>query len=621
MKGTTSIADNVHASSVAERGRISWRWGIGLLVVPALALLAIAYVYPMVRMVLVSFEGSQFSTEHYLAFIQDPVYTTILGRTFAMAATTTVICLLLGYPAAYLLSHVPKRYRGWLLLLVVVPYLTSFLVRTYAWVVLLNDNGPINGALVGLGIVDEPVKLVYNTIGVHIGMVHVLLPLMILPLYAVMTAIDDRLVRAAYSMGAGPVRGFLAVYLPLSLPGVTSGCLLVFLISLGFYITPIMLGGLGDVMLVNLIDIQITRLGNWNFGAAASVVLLVVTLAAVVVIRQLSGSADVFGLGDGTMRRQSANGSSAIARVRKRLSGLLRHNAVSDAAMIIVARHRSKRWADLRARNRRSISIGKHLIAAYAAVVFIFLVIPTFIVIPLSFSSSSFLTFPPPGWSFRWYEHFFTEEGWVNGTLLSFQVGFFTTVLVTVLGTLAAYGLVRGRSRYRALIMALVISPLIVPPIVVGVGLYWTLVDIKLIGTVAGLVLGHSIGALAYVVVLVTAVLSRFDISLERAAMSLGAGPLRTFRKVTFPLIRPGIIAAAVFAFIHSFDELVITYLISPFGIKTLPRMMWQNIRNEIDPVIAATSSMLILVPLVVLLILKLTNRKSRGTDVRATPF
>ena len=268
--GTDASAAPAQPAGRFSASRIRIR--VGFLVVPALLFLTVFYLYPLFRLISQSVEGTNLSLEHYITFFTDSLYLSVLMRTMIMSASTTLICLLLGYPVAYFLTKVKGSARNLIFLLIIVPYLTSFLVRTYAWLIILNNRGIANGILTGTGIVDEPVQLLYNKIGVYIGMVHIMLPFMILPLYAVMQGIDRRLVRAAHSLGSSPVGAFFKVFLPLSLPGVQSGCLLVFLITLGFYITPALLGGLGDMMLVNMIDIQVERLGNWGFASAASVI-------------------------------------------------------------------------------------------------------------------------------------------------------------------------------------------------------------------------------------------------------------------------------------------------------------------------------------------------------------
>jgi len=181
---------------------------------------------------------------------------------------------------------VSGRLRRFLLLLVIVPYLTSFLVRTYAWMVLLGPKGVITSLLLKVGLIDAPLKLLYSAVGVHVGMVHVLLPLMILPLYSVMVRIDATWLRAAQSLGARPRQVFLHVFLPLSLPGIGAGCALVFLSSIGFFVTPALLGGPKQITIAMLIDLMINDLLNWGFGAALALMLLVVVTVLFVLFQR-----------------------------------------------------------------------------------------------------------------------------------------------------------------------------------------------------------------------------------------------------------------------------------------------------------------------------------------------
>jgi putative spermidine/putrescine transport system permease protein len=583
--------------------------------------LLVFYAFPLLRLLLVSVEAPRWSLTHYADFFTEPAYLKILARTFRVSLTVTLCCLILGYPTAYVLSRVSGRRRRFLLLLVIVPYLTSFLVRTYAWMVLLGPKGIINSLLLKGGIVDAPLKLLYSAVGVHVGMVHVLLPLMILPLYSVMVGIDRTLPRAAQTLGAGPLRTFFRVFLPLSLPGVRSGSVLVFLVALGFYITPAMLGGLRDSMIAMLIESQITQLVNWGFAATAAVVLLAVTLGGFSLVGRLSGmtllvASEAAGqtvppvTWDGTADGRRTEGRPWMPRLMR----LAPVSALGRRLDAVVSARRRRRWARLQGREVHGDGRGRAALGLYAGAVFFFLILPTFVVVPISLSAGDFLAFPPPGWSLKWYASYFSQPPWLHATLLSFQVAVVTMLASTVLGTLAAYGVLRGRLRRRTLVVSLMISPIIVPPIVIGVAIYGLLAQWDLIGRFLGLVIGHAIGSIAYVMVIVSATLAGFDRSLERAAMSLGAGPVLTFRRVTFPLIRAGVLSGAVFAFIHSFDEVIITMFISGVHVQTLPLKMWEDIRNQIDPTIAAVSSMLILLPVAWLIVLEAAHGLQRGT-------
>ena len=581
----------------------------GLLMAPALLFLLFFYVVPLIKVVYLSVGELQLTDTYYVDFFTSNVYLKVLIKTIYLSTFVTLICLLLGYPIAYAISNSGKTVRNIMLLLVVVPYLTSFLVRSYALIILLSDRGLVNSVLTELAITDQPIQLVYNTFGVYVGMVHIMLPFMILPLFGVMNNLDRRLVGAAHSLGAGPVLGFVRIYLPLSFPGVFSGCLIVFVLSLGFFITPALLGGLGDVMLVNLISVQVSRLGNWEFASAASVVLLIATLCVVVFFRLCSGSSTGQMLFATDGRQPSPERSRKPSRLLHNTPLQRQIDRLRKLVFSAAHRYRAKRRNRYLSLDRPARRHGDLLIACVVCLVLLFLIMPSLIVIPMSFSSAEFITFPPPGWSVKWYQTYFDRPDWLVATANSFQVAVLTTVMSTVLGTLAAYGLVRGTSRFKQTIVLFVVSPIVVPPVVLGVGLYGFFVDTGLFGTKWGLALAHSIGATALVTITVSATLARYDFTLVRAAMSLGAGPVAAFRKVTLPIIRPGIIAGGVFAFIHSFDELVMTMMVAGVQLETLPLKMWRNIKNEIDPVIAAVSVLLIALPVIWVTVLILSQR------------
>ncbi len=270
-----------------------WRSRVVLLpLVPAVLYLLIFYLYPLSRMILLSFQepkGGGWTFMHYVHFFTSSIYLDRLLFTFQIVLVVTVLCVLLGYPVAYLLSTTPTRIRNLLLIMVVIPFWTSILVRTYAWMVLLGRAGIINQFLSSMGLIDTPLKLMHNTLGVYIGMVHVLLPFTILPMYSVMERIDRALLQAALNLGANRWHTFWQIFFPLSLPGVASGALLVFIIALGFYITPALLGGTSDIMISNLIDTQINSLLDWEFGSAISVVLLVMALIVFYVYNRFLG--------------------------------------------------------------------------------------------------------------------------------------------------------------------------------------------------------------------------------------------------------------------------------------------------------------------------------------------
>ncbi len=218
------------------------------------------------------------------------VYVASLTRTLEISATVTLLCLVLAYPLAYRLATLPESTANLLMILVLLPFWTSLLVRTASWLVILQREGPLNEALQWLGLIDQPLQLVFNRPGVVIAMTHVLLPFMVLPIYSVMRGIPPNYMRAATSLGAPFLTAFRRVYFPLSLPGVTAGCLLVFILAIGYYITPLLIGGANDQMVSALIAFLTLQTLNWGLAAALGTVLLVITIALYFVYTRVVGT-------------------------------------------------------------------------------------------------------------------------------------------------------------------------------------------------------------------------------------------------------------------------------------------------------------------------------------------
>jgi putative spermidine/putrescine transport system permease protein len=256
----------------AERRRA---WRPFALTLPALVLLFAVIGYPLLTIVVRSLSEPQWGLQNYIWFFGAPINLAVLQRTFLISAWVTLVCVVCAYPYAYLMTAVRPGVRLALLLCVLIPFWVSGVVRTLSWVILLQDSGVINSILRALGF--GGIRLIRTQTGVVIGMAQVLLPFMILPLYSVMKGIDLRLVQAARSLGARPSRAFLTVYLPLSLPGVYAGAIIVFILALGFYITPALLGGPRSTMLSTLVQTQVLSLLQWGRGGAMGVVLLVTT--------------------------------------------------------------------------------------------------------------------------------------------------------------------------------------------------------------------------------------------------------------------------------------------------------------------------------------------------------
>lgn len=258
--------------------RAARRHGPYLLILPGFVLLAGMFVLPVGQLLATSFGDPEGAFVHYERILTQPGYLRVVLRTLTLSAATAGLCLVLGYPLAYQLNRAKGAARALILLCILIPFWTNLLVRSYGWIVLLNPQGVVNSLLRRLGLIDGALPLVYNTTGVLIGMTQIMLPYMVLPLAAVMSRIDPRVMDAARSLGASPRTAFLEVYVPLTLTGALGGCLLVFMISLGFFVVPAMLGGQRDIFLAQLIEFNVNQTLNWPFAGALSAVLLVSTL-------------------------------------------------------------------------------------------------------------------------------------------------------------------------------------------------------------------------------------------------------------------------------------------------------------------------------------------------------
>src|SRR5262245_38799055 len=274
---TRALGSAPASSAVSAERRETLRYLLALL--PALLLLAALFVYPLFGILTRSVYGKAgYTLDWYRQIVNVPVYLQVLMATFRTSALVTLLCLVLGYPLAYVLATRRPRTAQLLMIVVILPFFTSIIVRTYAWMVLLGRNGIVNQYLTALGLTSEPLPLLYNQAGVVLGMSYVLLPYMVLTIYSVLSGIDPGLVRAAHSLGASRFQAFRRIVLPLSWPGIAGGTLLVFILSLGFFITPALMGGPQDMMIAMLIEREVEFTLNWSFASALAVILLALTL-------------------------------------------------------------------------------------------------------------------------------------------------------------------------------------------------------------------------------------------------------------------------------------------------------------------------------------------------------
>ncbi len=259
-----------------------------LLIPPAIFLIVFFFI-PLLRIFKISITDADghISFSAYLQFFQTSIYFKVMLLTFKVSFFVTLFCLILGYPVAYTMAKSSKRVSSLIMIAVMIPFWTSLLVRTYAWMILLQTDGVINNILLNIGLIDAPLRLFKNSIGVYIGMTHILLPYMILSLYPVMASIDNNYVAAARNLGANKVVAFFKVYFPLSIQGIAAGTILVFVMGIGYFITPSLLGGSGDTMISQMIQIQVSKLLNWQFASAVSIILFVISMVILYASKKL----------------------------------------------------------------------------------------------------------------------------------------------------------------------------------------------------------------------------------------------------------------------------------------------------------------------------------------------
>ena len=538
-------------SESSKSGLTRSRHTLLLLMSPILAFLAVFFVWPVVLVLGNSFGAESGLFGEYIEFFASNTYVRIVFRTIFVAVTVTILCLLIGYPYAYLMARSKGKTLALLTGVALLSFFTSVMVRSFAWIVLLQRNGIIDRFVQTIGF--DGLVLRGTTTGVTIAMVQVMLPFMIFPLYSAMAGIDTRLERASTSLGATRWTTFRDVWLPLSMPGVIGGSVIVFVTSLGFYVIPGLVGSPSNQLLSHLIYSLINTVLNISLASAASVVMLLLALLVV-------------------------------------LPAMMRYDVTGST---------TSRFASDEGRGERQ-PVWLWLWALL-------------VVIPLSFPENRSFAFPPQGFSWQWYVRFFESRQWWGAFMTSLQVAVLVTLTSTTLSVFAGLALRRASTRVRAIIRAVVLTPRIVPGVIIAMALYGLFLDWRLNITITGFVVAHTVMALPFAFIPIAATLEQFDSRFEQASASLGATRLTTFFAVILPLFRTGVLTGALFAFVISFDEVVVSLFVGGVGMKTLPVQMYQPIANDIDPTIAAASTMLLLLTAAVVIASTLyTQRKGR---------
>lgn len=567
-------------TEVTRKSRWSWKlWRPGplWLALPGIVFLLLFLMIPSLKIFMLSVVNNQgqFSLAGFERFFTHGVYQRVLVNTFDIAFWTTVFSLLLGYPLAYWLSNLPERAQKILSLLILLAFWSSTLVKNFTWLILLARNGVVAHFLSTLGFNGD--SLLFNRGVVIFAMVHTLLPLGVVTLLPVMNQIDRNLQKAAATLGADRANTFWRVYFTLSMRGVAAAGLLIFISSLGFFITPTFLGSPREMMLGQMIILQINQLQNWQLGCALAVILVLAAIISCIIYDLIFGLSSL------------AGGSNRNASFHHRILRRLGLGLISVLACCSTVLDRLYQWGPGRWLKMSLLSVFCWLLIAI-------LVLPVLVVIPISFTDSNFLSFPPHGFSLKWYQVYFDSPLWMGATLRSFMIGLAVALVSTVIAGMAAFSISRSDSRASGLIFLLFILPMIIPAIVIAIVLFYLCAQIGLVATNLGIAIGHIVIALPMVFVILLTTFRGHDWRLDQAAATLGANKRQVLWRVTLPSIKAGLAAAFVIGFLNSFEELTIALFIGG-GLKTtLPKQMWDDILLQITPTLAAASTVVLLV-------------------------
>jgi len=572
----------------------AWRLGPALLFLPGSVVLGLALLAPLAILLRYSVSAETqsalagLSARHFVKFFTDGFYLGVFWNSVSIALTVTAVTLLVGYPLAFSIARSRWRYRGLLLAIVMTPLLTNVVVRSIGWITVLGDHGYVNETLLALGLLQEPIVFIGTRTAVVVALAHLWLPYMVLPIMNAVDALDPSLEEAAENLGADGVQRFLRLVLPMTLPGVVAGSTLVFILSLGAFVTPVVLGQMRVWVLPTLIYQQV-RLVNWPFAAAMGLILLVSTLIVVHFSTRLL--IDAAG-------RPRLGLASVVAELGLRLADPL-SRAVAFASTAL---------RGLLPRGPGRSGRGPGILTLYSVLVYAFLLLPLFGIMANAFNTSRYVGATMQGFTLQWFAAAIQNANYMESLRVSITLALVTMGVALVFGTMASLGLTRHQFPGRGLLNAFFLAPLGVPHITLGIGILIFFHAIGLSTTLAGLVIAHTCIALPYVVRLVCANLVGMGTELEEAARNLGAGSFAVLRYVTLPLVKPALISAAMLAFIVSFDEVTITLLIAGARTTTLPVRIFGALDQNWDMAIMALSAIQIFITLAVVLVIDRTT-------------
>ena len=470
-----------------------------------------------------------------------------------MSGIATIICLLVGYPFAFMMSKINPKYRPLLLFLVVLPFWTNSLIRIYGMKVFLGVKGVLNTMLMDMGILSEPIRILNTEIAVIIGLVYLLLPFMILPLYSAIEKLDGRLLEAARDLGANAFQRFFRVILPLTMPGIIAGCLLVLLPAMGMFYVADLLGGAKVLLVGNVIKSEFLISRNWPFGSAISIGLTVLM------------------------------------------------------ALLIFVYYRANKLLNKKVEFR---IMSRLLRNAFMFVVYAYLYIPIIILVTNSFNEDRYgLSWK--GFSWNWYERLFNNDTLIQAAIHSVTIAFFAATLATIVGGLTAIALYRYRFRGKQAVSGMLFIVMMSPDIVMAVSLLALFMVVGISLGFWSLLLAHVTFCLPYVTVTIFSRLNGFDSRMLEAAKDLGASEVTILRKLSFLLALPAVVSGWLLSFTISLDDVVVSSFVSGVSYEILPLRIFSLVKTGVTPEVNALATIMIVLSLALVVLSQLITRKN----------
>ena len=552
--------------------RLEWLRGYTLLS-PAIVTMVCLLALPIFTLVTYSFWSQtyvhidqSFTLKNYETFFDKWIYGKLLLRSIRMSATVTVITILLAYPVAYFLAFRVTRNKMTWLILINIPFVTSYLLRVLAWKIMLGNNGVINGTLEGLGFIEEPLEyLLYSRFAVVLTLAHAWAAFAILPIYVSLQKIDRSLLEAAADLGDGPVKRFLRITLPLSMPGVIAAAVIEFIPTVGDYITPIMVGGPKGVMIGQIVAAQFGAANNWPLGAALTIIMMISITAIVCTFIWFARL--------GTVKARDMEISTTASRPVDR----------------------TKRGIDW--------------LLIYVILYLAFLYIPSLMLPVFSFNDSIQMVLPLKEFTLKWYAALADHAGLQSALFNSLKVALPVATTTTILAIFAGKALTRYRMPGRGVAIGFILIPMVMPGIILAVGLLVLALAVGMPLSLWAVGIAHVVTTLPFATLVVMARLEGFSKNIEEASRDLGVGGFMTFWRVTFPLILPAVVASFLLTFTASFDEFLFAFFLGGNQV-TLPVFIWTQVRfPQTLPSVLALGALIFMVSIILIVTAEIVRR------------